>query len=65
METVLINSDKYSGKYVAIKSVEDHTIVGAGNTPDKALKQAKNKGIPNPFLLYVPDKDIVQIYHVG
>ena len=31
MEKVLVNSDRYNGQYVAIKSVDDNTIVGAGN----------------------------------
>lgn len=64
MEKVLVKSDKYCGQYVAMKSIDDHTIVGAGDTPDKALEKAKRKGFQNPFLLYVPDKDIVHIYYV-
>lgn len=64
MEKVLVNSDKYNGQYVAIMSVDDNTIVGSGNTPDEALSNAHKKGIQNPFLIYVPDKDIVHIYYV-
>jgi len=63
MERVLINSDEYNGQYVAIISADDNTIVGAGNTPDEALAEAQKKGIQNPFLLYVPDKDLVHIYY--
>lgn len=62
MEKVLVNSDKYYGKYVAMKSIEDNTIVGSGDTPDKALEEARKKGIISPFLLYVPDKNVVHIY---
>jgi len=62
MNKVLVNSNKYDGKYVALKSAEDNTIVGAGNTPEEALNEAKEKGISNPFILYVPDKDLVHIY---
>jgi hypothetical protein len=63
MEKVLVNSDEYNGQYVAIISPDDNTIVGAGDTPDKALAEAQKKGIQNPFLLYVPDKDLVHIYY--
>lgn len=63
MQKVLVNSDKYNGQYVAIKSLDDYTIVGNGNTPEEALKEAKNKGVLNPFLFYVPDKDLVHIYY--
>ena len=64
MEKILVKSDKYNGQYVAMISLEDSTIVGFGNTPEKALNEAKKKGIQNPFLLYVPDKDLVHIYYV-
>ena len=43
--------------------LNDNTIVGAGNTPDEALAEAQKKGIQSPFLLYVPDKDLVHIYY--
>jgi hypothetical protein len=65
MARVLVNSDKYNGQYVAIKSAEDNTIISSGNTPEEALNKAKEKGIINPFLLYVPDKDLVHIYYAG
>ena len=64
MEKILVNSTKYDGQYVAIISSEDNTVVGAGNTPEEALNEARKKGIENPFLFYVPDKDLVHIYHV-
>jgi hypothetical protein len=50
---------------VAIVSAEDNTVVGSGNTPEEALNQAKKKGIKAPFILYVPDKDVVHIYYAG
>ncbi|MBI4651655.1 hypothetical protein HY745_10300 [Candidatus Desantisbacteria bacterium] len=65
MEKVLVNSDKYNGQYVAIKSATDNTIIGSGNTPEEALNKALRKGIKNPFLLYVPDEGIVHIYYVS
>jgi NADPH-dependent glutamate synthase beta subunit-like oxidoreductase len=63
MEKVLVNSDKYNGQYVAMKSVDDNTIVGAGKTPNEALEEARKKGIQNPLLLYVPDRDVINIYY--
>jgi len=65
MEKVLVNSDKYNGQYVAIKSATDNTIIGSGNTPEEALNKALRKGIKNPFLLYVPDEGLVHIYYVS
>ncbi|UCD85418.1 MAG: hypothetical protein JSU92_04280, partial [Deltaproteobacteria bacterium] len=58
-----VNSNKYNGQYVAMASAEDNTIVGSGNTPEEAINEARKKGFQNPFLLYVPDKDLVHIYY--
>lgn len=65
MDKILVNSNKYNGKYVAIKNAEDTTIVGSGNTPEEALDNAKENGTTNPFLLYVPEENLVHIYYVG
>lgn len=65
MEKILVNSNKYDGQYVAIISAEDNTIVGSGNTPEEALNEANKKGIQNPFLVYIPDKDVIHIYYVS
>ena len=65
MEKILVNSHQYDGKYVALKSAEDNAIVGVGKTPEKALKDAKEKGIHNPFIIYIPDKEVVHIYCAG
>ena len=58
MENVLIKTDEYSGRYVAMKSFDDHTVVG----PATALKDAASKGYGDPVLLYVPEKEAVLIY---
>ena len=62
MEKVLVNTDKFNGRYVAMRSFEDNTIVGVGDDPDSALKEAEAKGSRNPVLLYIPEQDIVNIY---
>ena len=63
MTKILVNSNKYDGQYIAMPSTEDNTIVGSGDTPNEALDEAKKKGYQTPFLLYVPDKDLVHIYY--
>jgi hypothetical protein len=65
MEKVLVNSDKYNGKYIVMVSAEDNTIIGSGNTPQEALTVAENKGFKNPFLFFVPAGDLVHIYYAG
>jgi hypothetical protein len=56
MEKVLVTTDEFNGRYVAMKSFEDNTIVGVGDDPEKALKDAEAKGIKNPVLLYIPQR---------
>lgn len=62
MEKVLVNSDEYNGRYVAMRSFEDHTIIGVGDDPETAMKDALSKGYKDPVLLYIPEKDVVHIY---
>jgi hypothetical protein len=64
MERILVTTDEFNGRYVAMKSVNDNTIVGVGEDPEKALEDAERKGFKNPVLLYVPERDVVQIYSV-
>jgi hypothetical protein len=64
MEKVLVKTDKFNGRYVAMKSFSDNTIVGVGDDPEKALEDAKGKGFKDPVLLYIPEQDIVHIYPV-
>ncbi len=63
MERVLINSNEYNGQYVAMKNATDNTIVGSGNTPEDALREAAEKGFQKPYLLYVPNEGLVHIYY--
>ena len=48
MEKALVTTDEYNGRYVAMKSFDDNTIVGVGDDPEKALKEAEKKGFENP-----------------
>jgi hypothetical protein len=58
----LLNTDAYEGQYVALRSFEDRVVVGAGHDPATALGEAKKNGVDEPVLLYVEEKDRVQIY---
>jgi hypothetical protein len=60
---ILINDgEKYGGQYVAIKSFTDKNVVSHGNDPVKVSNEAKEKGIDEPVIFYVPEKDVIQIY---
>lgn len=62
MVQTLIKDAGYEGKYVTMKSFEDSTILSAGATPQEAYEKAKEKGHAKPVLIFVPLKDMVQIY---
>ena len=61
-ENVLVTTDAYNGRYVAMRSFDDHAIVGSGDDPETALKEAEEKGFANPVLLFIPERGVVHIY---
>jgi len=62
MENPLVQTNEYDGRYVALRSFEDHTVVGVGDDPETALEDARANGVDEPVLLYVEEKGSVQIY---
>ena len=64
MEKVLVNTEEFNGRYVALRNFDDNTVVGVGDDPDAALREAKAKGYESPVLLFVPEKDVVHIYNL-
>jgi hypothetical protein len=62
MVQTLIKESGYEGKYVALKSFEDSTVISDGITPQEAYEKAIKKGFARPVLVFVPLKDMVQIY---
>ncbi len=59
---ILVRDEKYEGKYVAFRSVSDHTVIAEGQTPESVLESAKKNGYDHPMVLYVPNKDISCCY---
>ncbi len=57
-----VKTNEYDGRYVALRSFEDHTVVGVGDDPESALNDAKANGVADPVLLYVTEKDSVHVY---
>ena len=56
------NSDKYSGTYVATRSFKHKNPVCWGHDPVEVRKKAEAKGVKDPVVFYVPEKDMVHIY---
>ena len=62
MIQTLLGNNHLSGKYIAMKSFSDHTVVGEGETPKEAYDKASKKGYKNIVVTFVPIKNMVQIY---
>lgn len=62
MENTLLKDKKYSGRFVALKDFDDKTVIIDGKTPNEVFEKARQKGYKEPVILYVPVKDMVQIY---
>ena len=46
----------YKGKWVALKSPTDMTVIASGKTLHEALGKAKEKGFKMPMMVDVPKK---------
>ena len=47
---------------MALKDFADQTVITDGKTPKEVLEKAIGRGYQNPVILFVPIKDMVQIY---
>lgn len=59
---LLNNGERYSGKYVALKSFRDKDAISSGSNPLDVYNDAKSKGAVDPVVFYVPEKNTVHIY---
>ncbi len=56
------NGEKYGGKYVALQSYTNKDAISFGTNPVEVYEEAKKKGVTDPVLFYVPEKDSIHIY---
>jgi hypothetical protein len=56
------DSHKYSGKYVAVRSVRSKTVICSGINPARVMAAARKKGAKEPAIFFIPQKDTVYIY---
>ncbi len=62
MEQTLLKDTKYNGRYVALRDFNDPTVLADGGDPQEVYAQAVKNGCAEPVILFVPSKDMVQIY---
>jgi hypothetical protein len=62
LEKVLIVEEGYEGKYVALRSTVDRTVIASGDDPRVVMKEAHQKGSAEPLILYIPEHTISLVY---
>ncbi len=63
METIISkkNSNKFNGKYVAIRSFTNKQVICSGTNPSKVLSNAK-KIVEDPVIFFIPKKGMINLY---
>ena len=61
-EQVLISEEGYEGKYVALCSFVDRTVVASGDNPKVVMEQARRNGNNEPVIFYIPEHNISLVY---
>ena len=59
---VLVSEEGHEGKYVALRSVADRTVVASGDDPEAVMQEARARGAAQPVLFFVPSHDITLVY---
>ena len=61
-ENILLKTNEYVDKYVALKSFKDATVVAHGINPEHVMEDASSKGHPNAVIVFVPENKVSHIY---
>jgi hypothetical protein len=61
-EQTLINGTCYEGKYVALVSFLDRTVVAYGDDPKEVVNRAREAGYENPVIFFVPQQNVSLVY---
>lgn len=59
---VLVTDKKYNGKYVALQSFNNRTVVAFGADPARVMDAARKKGFPSPVIVFIPKENMTCIY---
>lgn len=62
MPQVLVADKKYQGKYVAFDPPKGKEIVAFGEDVCDVINIAKEKGVEDPAIVFVPKDDVAYIY---
>ncbi len=58
---ILLSDNSYGGKYVTTDNKNSNFVISSDVSAIVAYNEAKKKGVKSPVLIYVPERDIVNI----
>ena len=53
----LVKGSRYIGKYVAMKSCNERTILASGEDRAAVVRRAQDKGVESPLIIFVPKEN--------
>lgn len=59
---VLVTEGGYEGKYVALRSMTDRTVIASGDGPEVVMRKAREQGMINSVIFFVPSHNITLVY---
>jgi hypothetical protein len=63
-ELKFLADKKYEGKFVALRSLTDNTIIAYGDDPSEVISLAADKGVEEPIIFFVPEADVRYAYNL-
>lgn len=58
----LVPDKKMLGRFVALRSFSDNTVVASGKDVGRVIHVAKTKGVESPVVMFIPPKKMVCMY---
>lgn len=64
-EVKLLSDKKYEGKFVALCSPSDTTVIAYGDDPCKVSRISAKRGVEEPVIFFVPEADVKYAYQLS
>ncbi len=61
MDNLLVNSEKYEGKFVLLDDFEHKNILFYSDNENDLIEKIEEDSILSPHILYVPDSSVINI----
>ncbi len=58
----LVPGAEYEGLYIVFESGSSDKIIASGTEPGELVREARQKGIDVPAIVYVPKRDVICAY---